>query len=152
MLNRRNFLKKTALASGTAMAVKPIKALSSRQQTSSDYFGVHEFIENNPNAVFIMKTNVDVKTNFDAKVSAALDFSRSVFVPKAEEDGGVPITHTIALKPNLTWAQQTNSKATVEGCRGIVTDPEFMDGMIQGMIELGLSANQFHARDKWAEG
>ncbi len=98
MFNRRTFLK-SALAASAGSTVTPITALASRQQTEAGYFNVHPFIENNPDAVFIMRTDVDVKTNSEAKKNAGLDFSRSVFVPS---DSGVPLTHLIPIKPNLT--------------------------------------------------
>lgn len=149
MLNRRDFLK-VATATGTLGLTNRINALTSRHQDSGGYFAVHEFIRNNPDAVFIMRTNVDVKTNAAEKVSAGMDVARSVFVPATEGDNAIPLTHTIALKPNLTWAQKTNAQATEEGCRGIVTDPEFVEGIVEGMKELGLSGSQFHIRDLWA--
>ena len=96
-----------------------------------------------------MKTSVDVKTNAEAKVQAGKDFSRSVFVPMTSDDGGFPLTETIAIKPNMTWAQKDNAKATIEGCRGIVTDPEVVEGVIEALKELGISAGQIYTRDKW---
>lgn len=147
MLNRRNFLKKTALASGTAMAVKPITALGSRQQTSSDYFGVHDFIENHPEAVFIMKTNVDVKTNHEAVTSAGQTFGQSVFVPK---DDGVPITSLLTIKPNLTNTVRSSNPANNNEYRmGIVTDPWFVEGVIESVKSLGMSGNQVHSIETW---
>lgn len=147
MFNRRNFLKTLPLA-GLAGQFSKVHALASRK-SAADYFGVHKFIENNPEAVFIMKTNVDVKTNTEAKVQAGTDFARTVIVTVSEEDGGVPLTHNVAIKPNLTWAQKTNKNATVEGCRGIVTDPEFVEGIIGGLNNLGIPPGQIYTRDKW---
>jgi len=47
----------------------------------SGYFGVHPFVEQHPEAVFILRTQVDYKTNSDACKRAGLDLGRSVFVP-----------------------------------------------------------------------
>jgi len=150
MLNRRNFLKKAALASGTAMAVKPIKALGSRHQTSSDYFGVHEFIENHPEAVFIMKTDVDVKTNHEAVTSAGQAFGQSVFVPK---DDGVPITTILPIKPNITNTSRSSNPANNNEYRmGIITDPWFVEGVIESVKSLGLSGDQIHMIETWNLG
>jgi len=150
MLNRRNFLKKAALASGTAMAVKPIKALSSRYQTSSDYFGVHEFIENHPEAVFIMRTDVDIKTNHEAVTSAGLAFGKSVFVPK---DDGVPITTLLPIKPNITGTYRDQVPANNNEYRmGIITDPWFVEGVIESVKSLGLSGDQIHMVETWNLG
>ena len=140
MLKRRDFLKTVA---GGPMALAPIKAIGSRYQTSGSYYGVHPFIENNPDAVFIMKTNVDVKTNSEAKVLAGLDFGRSVLIPKDEADGGVPLTHNVAIKPNLT----TLSKNPTEGTMGVFTDAYFIEGIIAGLNELGVSSGQIFLRE-----
>ncbi|MBN1291741.1 MAG: DUF362 domain-containing protein [Candidatus Latescibacteria bacterium] len=147
-MKRRDFLRATTALAGAA-ELYPIKVLASRYLTSEGKFGVHPFITSNPAAVFIMKTGVDIKTNAEAKIKAGMDFSRSIFVPMSSEDGGVPLTHTVVIKPNLTWAQMTNSKATVEGCRGIVTDPEVVEGIVEALKELGISAGQIYTRDKW---
>ena len=68
MVNRRNFLKTSVLAA--AGLSLPIKAIASRSQTKG-YFGVHPFIENHPEAVFIMRTNVDEKMNAGGKIGRA---------------------------------------------------------------------------------
>jgi len=147
MLNRRDFLKTASAVGGLGLTGR-INALDSRQQDSSGFFGVHSFIESHPDAVFIMKTDVDVKTNSPAKLSAGLDFARSVFIPKAEEDGGVPLTHNIGIKPNLTARGKWQKEGyTFEGTMGIVTDPIFVEGVIEGMKELGLSGSQFYLRE-----
>jgi len=144
MITRREFLKTAGL--GITGLSPTMKALASRNQTSG-FFGVHSFIENNPSAVFIMHTNVDLKTNSEAKKLAGLDFGRSVFVPKEESEGGIPLTHKVALKPNLTCRQSSNDKYTVEGTMGIVTDAYLVEGMIESMKELGIAGNQFYIRE-----
>ena len=140
MPKRRDFLKTVV---GAPMALAPIRALGSRYQTSGAFYGVHPFIENNPDAVFIMKTNVDVKTNSEAKVIAGLDFGRSVLVPKDEADGGVPLTHNVAIKPNLTSLGRRSTEATM----GVFTDANFIEGIIAGLNELGVSSSQIFLRE-----
>ncbi len=67
MVNRREFLKASALG---ALGLTPaVKSLASRRQTSG-YFTVHPFIENHPEAVFIMPTRIDNKMNSPAKREA----------------------------------------------------------------------------------
>ena len=157
MLDRRTFLKIAAAAGGSA-ALNPMTALASRYQDSTGYFGVHSFIQNNPNAVFIMRTNVDVKTNSEACKSTGTSFGRSVFVPRTAEEGGVPITHMVPIKPNLTMRGTWQSKRPsfeggtvetfdIEQSMGIVTDSHFVEGIIESMKELGLSGSQFHLRE-----
>jgi len=149
MFNRRNFLKSAAITGG-AVAATPIHALASRQQTSAGFFGLHQFIENNPEAVFIMRTDVNDYMNGGEKTTAGLEFARSVFVPKSE---GVPLTHLIPIKPNARfengWKVNTvahkGSTNQVQGYKG--TDAFFVEGVIEAMKELGLSADQFFLRE-----
>ncbi len=145
MLNRRGFLRVGALTGG-AFAVETIQPLASRYQSSSGYFGVHAFIENNPDAVFIMQTNVDVKTNSQAKMDAGRTFGRSVFVPKDEKSGGIPLTHKIAMKPNLTTRGKGNGYTT-EGTMGVITDANFVEGIVESLKELGFSSGQVYVRE-----
>jgi hypothetical protein len=143
LLNRRQFIRTAALAAGGAAAL-PIRAMGSRYQTSSGFFGLHEFIEGNPDAVFIMKTNVEEKTDGEAIKQAALAFTRSVIIPK---ENGVPITSLIPVKPNLTCSDTSSKSYSLEYGMGIVTDPFFTEGVIEGMKELGISGNQFYIRE-----
>jgi hypothetical protein len=157
MIKRRDFLKTAALAGGIG-AVKPIESLASRYQASTGFFGVHPFVENNPEAVFIMKTNVDVKTNYDGIRNAALDFTRSVIVPR---ENGVPLTHLIPIKPNITESRVGNigktltggkTPVTAEYLRGIVTNPFFVEGAIEAIKELGVSTPNIHVVETWDSG
>ncbi len=113
MLNRREFMK-AAAAAGSVGAAGTVRALPSRRQASDGHFGVHPFIRDNPDAVFIMRTSVDNKENSGAKLAAGLDFARSVFVPRSAENGGVPLTSLIPVKPNLTGRGRWDSKWTEE--------------------------------------
>lgn len=110
-------------------------------------FGVHPFIEENQDAVFIMKTEVDVKTNAAAIKKAGLAFGRSVFGLTEDAEKGVPLSHKIVMKPNLTCRQTGHENYTIEGTMGIVTDSSFMEGIIEGMKELDIPASQFHMRE-----
>ena len=157
MIKRRDFLKTASLAGGIG-AIKPIESLASRSQASTGFFGVHPFVENNPEAVFIMKTNVDVKTNYDGIKNAGLDFTRSVLVPR---DNGVPLTHLIPIKPNITYAQPEKIGTTLPGgtktctaeyLRGIVTNPYFVEGAAEAIKELGIPAANVHVVETWDGG
>ncbi len=147
MINRRDFLKAAAATAGTAGYRKTVQAKTSRRQESDGFFGVHQFIENHPEAVFIMKTNVDSKDNSDAKYQAGLEFARSVVVPRTGEDGGVPLTHLIPVKPNMTCRGKWDSLWTEEKTKGVVTDSYFTEGMIEGIKELGIDGSQFFIRE-----
>ena len=113
----------------------------------SGYFGVHPFVDQHPEAVFIMRTHVDYKTNSEACKKAGLDFGRSVFVPM--DNTGTPVTHDIATKPNLTGHQAVDEKRgfTLEDTMGITTDAFFVEGLFESLKELGVAGNKMHTRD-----
>lgn len=149
MVSRRNFIKMTSATGGLAL-LNPVRSISSSRKTS-DYFSVHPFVEAHPEAVFIMRTDVDVKTNSKAKTLAGHEFARTVLVPR--EDDGIPLSHKIVIKPNITNSM-TNAekfpdfaKFPLEYRMGVNTDPCFVEGIIENMKGLNLSANQFYMRE-----
>jgi len=139
----------TAAAGGVAM-VNPVTVLAKRKQPTG-FFNVHPFIEQHPEAVFIIKTNVDKKTNGEAIKQVGLDFSKSVIVPAKE---GIPLSRMIPIKPNLTnsftskkhYPKQA-AQFPLEYGMGIVTDVNFVEGIIEGMKGLGMSGKQFYVRE-----
>ncbi len=116
-------------------------------EKASAYFGIHPFILTNQDAVFIMKTNVDVKTNSSAIKKAGLDFGRSVFCATDDEINGIPLTDKVVIKPNLTCRARSSSAYTIERSMGIVTDAYFVEGVIESLKELGLESGQFCIRE-----
>ncbi len=146
MITRRNFLKSASAAGGLGLINSSCSTVI-RNQTSPGYFGVHPFVENHPEAVFIMRTNVDVKTNAQALKETGLHFGRTVLVPKTKGEGSIPLTHKIAIKPNFTCSSTNNKKFPLECGLGINTDPHFLEGTIEGMKELGLSGSQFYIKE-----
>ena len=140
MLNRREFLKTAAL--GALGLSLPVQALPSRKQTTG-YFGLHPFIENHPEAVFIIPTAIDDKMNAKAKLEAGLAFGRSVFVPK--DASGIPISISIPVKLNLKTTDA--GRYPLDQILGTVTDPFFCEGVFEGMKELGISPKQIHIRE-----
>ena len=149
MITRRDFLK-AASAAGTLGLAHQVNVHASRHQDSTGFFGLHPFIENNPDAVFIMRTGVDHVLNSDAKKGAGLDFCRSTVVPR---ENGVPLTSLIPIKPNMRfefgWNVNGKSEKTadtkVKGYKG--TDAFFVEGIVDGMKELGMSGDQFFIRE-----
>ena len=87
-----------------------------------------------------MRTHVDVKTNTEANRRVGETFARSVLVP--QDKSGIPVTRRIAIKPNITGGGG-NSLETM----GIITDPYFVEGIIDGMRPLGFSSDQFSVRE-----
>jgi uncharacterized protein (DUF362 family) len=103
------------------------------------YFGLHPFIEANPKAVFIQRTRVPEKMDAAAKRTAGLNLARQIFRPM--DSPGIPLSHRILLKPNIT-SVRTKGRGDVENW-GAGTDPDFYEGLILGLKEVGLS--QFHS-------
>lgn len=140
-MNRRTFLQSIAVSS----VVGVFAHAKAGRLLNTGFFGVHPFVEQHPDAVFIMRTSVDHKYNLAAKKNAGEVFARSVFVAKGEnENKAFPVSTLVAMKPNLTEYTQS---APVDSKMGIVTDPYFMEGLIEGMKTLGLSGSQFHIRE-----
>jgi uncharacterized protein (DUF362 family) len=145
-MDRRTFLK-TAVVAGGALLLNPARKLDSYYQKSSGFFGVHPFIEKNPGAVFIMRTAVDKKTNSDLKKHSGVLFGSSVFIGLSERDGGVPLTNKVVIKPNLTSYNLKDPNYHKENCMGIITDVDFVEGIINSLKYLGLSGKQIYIRE-----
>ncbi len=144
MIKRREFLKTASLAGGIG-AVTSIESLASR--AAMNFFSVHPFVENNPEAVFIMRTNVDVKTNHDALKSAGKSLADSVLVPS---DTGVPVSGLFPIKPNITYVTWSGTPANDADYRmGVITDPWFVEGIVESYKGLGVSGNQITVLDVW---
>jgi hypothetical protein len=146
MFNRRDFLKASGLLSGSLGLIGRGSILTAGSKPSG-YFGVHPFVEQHPEAVFIMRTYVDYKTNSDACKRAGLDFGQSVFVPM--DDTGIPVTSNIAAKPNLTAHDAVDERRgfTLEDTMGITTDVFFVEGLFDSLKELGVAGSSLQVRD-----
>ncbi len=108
---------------------------------------MHPFVEQHPEAVFILRTHVDYKTNSLACKRVGLEFGRSVFVPM--DHTGTPVTYNIAAKPNLTAHDAVDKKRglTLEDTMGIATDVFFVEGLFESLKELGVAGASMHTRD-----
>ena len=91
MFNRRDFLKSSSLLCGSLGLLGRPASIFAAESKPSGYFGVHPFVEQHPEAVFILRTHVDYKTNSAACKRVGLDLGRSLFVPM--DNTGVP-THS----------------------------------------------------------
>jgi uncharacterized protein (DUF362 family) len=136
VITRRDFVRAGAGAAAVGLA----------GAAEHRYFGLHAFIEANPKAVFIRKTRVPHKMDGPAKLREGLTLAREIFVPM--DRPGVPLTHRIVLKPNITTVRSRRRKP--EDNWGTGTDPQFYEGLIMGLREVGLrnfhfaEANQYH--------
>ena len=133
-----NWTRRQFLSAGAAFA------LPGWQQQES-YFGMHPFIEANPKAVFIRRTQVPEKMDSAAKRGEGLQLAREIFVPM--DQPGVPLSHRIILKPNFTSVR--NTRPDVENW-GTGTDPDFYEGVIMGLEELGLRKFHFLEANNYA--
>ena len=131
MVNRRDFLRFGALA---ACGTVPGLRLAEAAPVSHAYFGLHPLIERNPKAVFIRRTHVANKMDGPAKLREGLALSRQIFVPM--DKPGIPLTHRIVLKPNATGVY--DRRRALADNWGVGTDPQFYEGMVTGLQELGL--------------
>lgn len=146
MFSRRDFLKSSSLLCGAAGSTGAVPVYTATSKPSG-YFGVHPFVDQHPEAVFILRTHVDRKTNSDASKQVGLDLGRSLFVPMDET--GVPVTHNIAAKPNLTAHDAVDKKRglTLEDTMGIATDVFFVEGLFESLKEVGVAGAKMHTRD-----
>ena len=146
LLNRRSFIR-TALATGSGLMLEPLGAWGRSAAAAESLLGVHPFIHDHPDAVFIMRTQVDQKTNSAAMKEVGLSFGRSVFGLTDDPANGVPLTHRVVLKPNLTCRFRWHERYSIEGSMGIVTDAFFTEGIIESIKELSIDASQMHIRE-----
>jgi len=146
MFSRRDFLKSSSLLCGS-LAFTGRASVFAAESKPSGYFGVHPFVEQHPEAVFIMRTHVDYKTNSAACKRVGLDLGRSVFV--SMDSTGIPVTYNIAAKPNLTAHDAVDQKRgiTLEDTMGIATDVNFVEGLFESLKELGVAGKKMHTRD-----
>ena len=111
------------------------------------HFGLHPFIEANPKAVFIRRTHVPHKMDAEAKRREGLQLAREIFVPL--DAPGVPVTHRIILKPNHTSVRDRHRPD--EENWGTGTDPQFYEGLVLGLKELGLKKFWFLEANGFAQ-
>lgn len=140
MYTRRDFVKTASLAAG-AFALN-LHKLSGGTLTSN-FFDLNDFIANHPDAVFILRTTVDTKTNAAALKEVGHQLGQTLFIPKAA--AGFPLTTPIAIKPNLTaWAWD---KTPIDTTMGIHTDANFVEGVINSFKDLGVAGSSVHIRE-----
>jgi hypothetical protein len=144
-MNRRSFLSTSSVLAGAAGLVPPARVFAVAKP--SGFFGIHPFVDQHPEAVFIMRTHVDTKTNSEACRQAGLSFGRTVLVPM--DATGTPVTRIISAKPNITEHTfvDTRRNFTLEDTMGITTDPFFVEGIFNTLMELGVPGKNLHCRD-----
>jgi len=139
-VKRRDFLA-SASALGAASALAP-QVVFGRVAQSGQFFALHPFLAAHPGAVFIMRTAATSIVDTPAKYAAGRALGQQLFV--LSDTGGMPLASTkIAMKPNLTCL----GGDAVEDRLGVVTDPDFVEGFIDGMKSLGFQGSQMYLRE-----
>ncbi len=98
--------------------------------------------------MFVKRTKVTAKTDTEAKQREGAALAQEIF---SLGDKGIPLSHKVAIKANLTC---TSGHGKSEEGMGILTDKCFVEGLIQGMTELGFPPENTYMREgNWlAEG
>lgn len=138
-MKRRKFLQSLSTV-GAASALSP-DLVFGRSAPNARYISLHPFIAANPEAVFIKKTQAVSRIDSAGKHTAGKNLARQLFV--TSDNGGMPINTLMAIKPNVTCLQGP----AIDDRLGIVTDPDFMEGWIRGMLDLGLQGEQIYMRE-----
>jgi len=138
-LTRRDAMR----AGAAAMAAAVLPGLGPRLASAAArrYFSPHPFIEQNPKAVFIRRTHVANKMDAEAKRAEGLRLARQIFIGR--DDAGVAVGSRIILKANAT--SEASRARKPEELMGLGTDPQFYEGLVLGLQELGVS--RFHFID-----
>jgi hypothetical protein len=134
-VQRREFLQ---IATGTGVALATGRAWAFSRPAPS-HFALHPFIESHPDAVFVLRTSVVDRKDASAKQSIGKTLAQQLFT--LQDEPGIPLSSKIAIKPNLTSNCRSGDKYA------IITDREFVGGMIDGMTEAGFSPGQIYVRD-----
>jgi hypothetical protein len=134
-MERREFVH-IAAGAGALLATGRSWAFS---RPAASHFGLHPFIESHPEAVFVLRTNVADRKDAAAKQSIGKRLARQLFT--LQDAPGISLSSKIAIKPNIT---HNNSSGDTYA---IITDREFLGGMIDGMKETGFSAGRIYVRD-----
>jgi uncharacterized protein (DUF362 family) len=125
---------------GAGALAGPAATLLAREGAAPAYFGLHPFIEAHPEAVFIRMTGVASKNDSEAKKSAGLAFANQIF--SLRDKPGIPLSHKLAIKPNLTSAGGMGT------ANAIVTDSFVVEGFIEGVKKtVGLPSGQIYLRE-----
>lgn len=139
-MERRDFIRAAGVA-GSAAALAPQWLFASAQRLgAADYIAMHPFVTAHPEAVFVQRTAAASRTDDAAKLSSGKALAQQLFAPAAS---GMPMSTRFALKPNLTCL---NGDATEERL-GIVTDPGFMEGWIEGLKANGVAGENIYMRE-----
>ena len=113
------------------------------------YFGLHPFIEANPKAVFIRRTNVPHKMDAESQTArgaaAGARDLRADGIRRASRS-----RDRIILKPNITQRAERSAPRWRIGGRARIRD--FYEGLVMGLKELGLKKFHFAEANIYSRG
>lgn len=138
-MHRRTLLK-TLCAAGAYSLLNHGSGFANQARSGAVYFSLHPFIEAHPEAVFIKRTNISVKTDSQSKRQAGFELAKEIFMNT--DSPGIPLSHRYVIKPNLTKVGTVN-----ESSMGIITDCDFVEGIIQGLKGTGISSGSIYIRE-----
>ncbi len=137
-MNRRDFLRAVAGVGATVATARTWAWSSSTER----HFGVHPFVEAHPEAVFVLRTSVTDRKDAAGKESIGKALAQQLFGITASPDrAGTPRPSRIAVKPNLTSNNGSGDRYA------IITDRDFLGGMLEGIQATGISPGQIYVRD-----
>jgi uncharacterized protein (DUF362 family) len=138
-MSRRGFIGQLAGLGLVAASSPDDWALASEPTAPRGPVGVHPFIEAHPEAVFIRRTKVAVKTDAEAIRRETLALARQVFTFR--KGPGLSPAQTVGIKPNLTSTKNTGLT------HAIITDTYAVEGIVDGFKELGVPADSIFVRE-----
>jgi len=129
-MKRRDFIRKSSvvglsglLGHGSSYGVKK------QSNTSDAGFDIHPLIKKHPDAVFIKLTSVKTKKDTEAIYGEGYKLAQEIIT--TTNTGGFPLSTLVTLKHNWHGIQK------VDDLMGENTDPNFIEGWMQGMMEAG---------------
>lgn len=138
-MKRRVFLKNTAMTGAMALTAPWSRVIA--RDRAVGYFGLHPFIEAHPEAVFIKLTNVASKTDTPGKYTAGQALASRIFTLR--DTPGIPLSTIFAIKPNITFTRGSGLT------HAIITDPDVIEGFVEGMKKMGIESGNLYVRDAW---
>jgi hypothetical protein len=138
-VSRRSFFRQLGGFGLATVAAPGDWAIASRPPAVAEPLGLHPFVEAHPEAVFVRRTRVAAKTDAEAIRREARALARGIFTVR--EGPGVSPTPVVAIKPNLTSTKKTGL------LHAIVTDPYAVEGLVDGLSELGIARGSIYVRE-----
>ena len=135
MMNRREFLQAVAGFGVTAAAARSWAASAD----AATHLGLHPFVEAHPEAVFVLRTSVTDRKDASAKESIGQSLAKQLF--GLTDGAGISQSSKFAVKPNLTSNSRSGDRFA------IITDRDFLGGMLEGLKGTGISADRMYVRD-----